>query len=380
MKMRTINRWEWAGVGVLTLVALLIFLKLIAPGGWTRLGGFGETFAPRYLPELLAIDPHIRSGSSGYDGQFYAQIAVDPTLRHAGLEDAIDAPAYRARRILLPALAHALALGNPGAAILIYCSLNVFLWFGFAVWLWRWIGVNDARAFARWSTCVLSMGVIESVRYSLTDLASVWLLLACVRWMQEKPLRGYAGYIVAVFLKETNLLALPALLRWAERRPFPWRNWLAGTTVAVATVGVFYLWYLYIHTHFHPFAGVSGNFDWPMASMLRNAGEAVGELAGGNLDSRYHFRLLTMAGLVFQAVWVLSRWNQRADPLLRLAWSYALLLFVLGDLVWWGYWAVCRVVLPMTLVFNLTFAPRRGFWLGILLANLSALHGLYRFL
>jgi hypothetical protein len=38
-------------------------------------------------------------------------------------------------------------------------------------------------------------------------------------------------------------------------------------------------------------------------------------------------------------------------------------------------------VLPMTLTFNLLFAPKsdRVFWIGMVVANLTVIHAIYRF-
>jgi hypothetical protein len=72
---------------------------------------FGENFEARALPEVRALDPPALS-PWGYDGQFYAQIALDPTLQNPDLERALDSPHYRARRIGLPALAALFGLGG----------------------------------------------------------------------------------------------------------------------------------------------------------------------------------------------------------------------------------------------------------------------------
>jgi len=70
------------------------------------------------------------AGSNGYDGQFYIQIALDPLLRGAKLQQVLDAPAYRARRILAPAIASCLSysafpspdrLGGASARLTLSC-------------------------------------------------------------------------------------------------------------------------------------------------------------------------------------------------------------------------------------------------------------------
>src|SRR6204780_5500527 len=73
--------------------------------GFSSLIDFGERFAPRRLPER-SDQPLYTYGRSGYDGQFYAQLAVAGNPFDPALARALDAPVYRTRRMLLPALAH----------------------------------------------------------------------------------------------------------------------------------------------------------------------------------------------------------------------------------------------------------------------------------
>jgi len=74
--------------------------------GLTSLIQFGDQFEARALPALRAVPHAVREGA-GYDGQFYAQLALDPLLRSESIDTALDGAAYRGRRILLPSLARA---------------------------------------------------------------------------------------------------------------------------------------------------------------------------------------------------------------------------------------------------------------------------------
>lgn len=376
------NPCRWGAVLAIVVFTTLVLIKLMLPGGLTRFGGFGDQFAERYLPVVHEMGAYIKPDSGGYDGQFYAQVATDPSLEDPELDQAIDEPSYRARRILLPWLAHVLALGDAQRSILIYCSLNLFCWYAFAWLIWRWLEVHNARTFARWIACIFSMGVMDSVKYSLTDLPSVLLILSLIRYATHRPLAGGLGVVASVFLKETNILAVAA---FPELKAPLWRSWrtvLPWMLSTVAAVLAFGVWYWYIHLRFEPFHGVSGNFDWPLASMSRNFVVGIGELAAGNWDDRFVFRTLAVIGFGVQGIYLLTRFRDLRLPLVRLGWTFGALFLVLGDLVWWGYWAVCRVALPMTIAFNLLYAPRsrRAFWWGLVVANLTVVHALYRFL
>jgi len=55
----------------------------------------------------------------------------------------IDAPVYRGRRILVPALAAFLGLRNPWWTMQAYAVINVFAWVIFALLLRRHISGDD---------------------------------------------------------------------------------------------------------------------------------------------------------------------------------------------------------------------------------------------
>ena len=65
------------------------------------------------LPSVRDVPRRVYVDSMGYDGQFYAQLAVDPLLQSPGIENALDAPAYRARRILLSWTAYVFGFRTP---------------------------------------------------------------------------------------------------------------------------------------------------------------------------------------------------------------------------------------------------------------------------
>jgi hypothetical protein len=56
---------------------------------------------------------HLQCGRAGYDGQFYAQIAVAGNPFDPALVTALDSVAYRNRRVLVPALAHVMGWAGP---------------------------------------------------------------------------------------------------------------------------------------------------------------------------------------------------------------------------------------------------------------------------
>ena len=69
------------------------------PGyGFTGLIHFSKDSHDLQLPAVQSA-PHLEV-EGGYDGLYYAQLAVDPLLRDPAIDRALDSPPYRARRIL----------------------------------------------------------------------------------------------------------------------------------------------------------------------------------------------------------------------------------------------------------------------------------------
>ncbi|MFL3657765.1 MAG: hypothetical protein ACJ07L_06885 [Opitutales bacterium] len=89
------------------------FISLNNPtAGFAWLPRYGTEFHESKTKEFKATN-HIVTSKYGYDGQFYSQIALSPTLRQDGIEDALDVFNYRARRILFCWTAYAFGLGRP---------------------------------------------------------------------------------------------------------------------------------------------------------------------------------------------------------------------------------------------------------------------------
>jgi hypothetical protein len=64
--------------------------------GFTALISFGERYSASAVPALRDLPHRVSRRSEGYDGQFYAQMALDPLLRDPATDRAQDNPALRA--------------------------------------------------------------------------------------------------------------------------------------------------------------------------------------------------------------------------------------------------------------------------------------------
>lgn len=358
------------------LFAVLVLAKFSPSTGFTSLIRFGETWQDRRHSSLHGLPIATVPRSNGYDGQFYAQIALDPLLRGAELAQIIDAPAYRARRILVPATAAAIGFGDPWWTLQAFALINVICWFALGGLLLQHIEGAGWLAFARWTGCMFSLGVLDSVRQSLVDLPALLLLVLAVTAHAKALAPLWLG--LGSLAKETNLLGAFALSCDPTPRPFP----LKRAAIALSAAGLpLALWSVYVQQRLGASSGGSGlgNFTWPLLGVIKQTQYSLRELSLGNLDSRYAFGLLGLLGLGVQC-WVLWRDRRPACAWWRIGAAYSLLLIFLGSWVWSGYWAACRAVLPMTVAFNLLLPANRLFWPLWIAGNLTLVHAVWRFL
>ena len=365
---------RWLFGVVVVLVLALVAARWTPQSGFTALLRFGDDFAEQRLPAVAAL-PVASVPGQGYDGQFYAQLAVDPDVRRPEVQRALDAPAYRAQRILLPLVAH-LAL-RPWWILQTFALLNVAAWLLFARFWWAEVrDLAPQRAPWLWLAGVLSLGALDSVRLSLVDLPATLLLLLAVRHARRGT-TGHASVFLALagLTRETALFAFPAL-----HHPDFWRRWLLRGLAALPAV-TWFAWLRWQLPNNGGAAGFTGNFGWAGCALAEHLVRCSWELAHGNFDSRFLFGLIGAAGLAYQATRLLLLWRRTPqEPWLRGSIWFALLFWVLGAYVWHGYWAVARTCLPLTLAFNLTLPAGRGFWWRFALGNACALHAIYRFL
>lgn len=350
--------------------------------GWTKLDEFGAQFEKDALPRLKRI-PHEVGSGAGYDGQFYAQLAIDPSVQDPAFSHALDEPVYRARRIGLPAIAFCLGGAKPRRIIQAYALTNLFGWFvllGALLFLFRpW----TARQQVCMALGLLSFGSITSMERAAVDLpatAMIFVGIVLGGW------GGYATFAAATLTRETSLLAaLSGLdLRW----PFTVAGWKRNLgLLAVASVPVA-LWMLYLRHHFGATETTVGygNFGFPLQALagrfLSSAGECLqrglssdaksaGPFGWLYLDENLH-EVLTVVALFGQGLYLALR-PDRTSAVWRTGICFALLSCVLGSAVWEWTGAAARVLLPMTLCFYLLVAKERDawFWPFFVLGSLS---------
>lgn len=364
-------------LAVAVVWGLVLVFRFDPETGFTRMIRFGERCAFPRIPELknLPYPCYIKPHHEGYDGQFYAQVAVKPVLTDKALQEALDLPLYRMRRILMCGVAWLFGFGSPWWVLQAYALINPVCWLGFAWLMLRWFQEKSWEAFAGWLACVWSMGALESIRAALPDLPATLLMLLALASLESG--RCWSS---AVLLSFAGMTRETILLSAAMFRPPPLeiRSILRVSMLCLISALPVTLWTLYL-MHLLP-GSKSGlhNFDYPFLAMYQGVVTAIQNICAGNFDAgRYYGHLLAVFSLLVQFFSILF-WREKENPWWWIGLAYALLLPLLSGYVWYGYWAVCRSVLPMTLAFNVLLVKRRAGWRLFFAGNLPIFHGLFR--
>ncbi len=234
--------------------------------GLTSLVSFGVHFETNRSSVLRGEDYYLYP-NYGYDSQFYVQLATDPSLKDPDLALALDNPAYRARRILLPTAAHLIGFGKVSLILIAYPLIAVLAWLAFAILLIRWLPPLDLQSFLRWVLFLFGSGVIFSTRFSLPD-SSTFLLAVVTVALAEKNRTWLATFLIAIsgLGKESNILSGVAILPLCGRgRKKVIKMFIQGVLIAAPIS----LWLLYVEYRFPSgFGGirVQGIFPFPSST------------------------------------------------------------------------------------------------------------------
>lgn len=342
--------------------------------GFTRWLQLDEPDAKVAVTALRAQPVFVYPGENGYDGAAYVQIAYHPALDSAELSTAIGNVPYRARRILGSALAWLVAGGNPAHIANLYAGLNLAVWLGLAVLLWRVLPVSDGRSWLAWAGVMFSAGALHSVRLALTDLLGAALVVAALALAERGRARGgLAALALAGLARETALIAVTGLFRG------PWtkaRSWLANAARTAAVALPLVAWMAYIRWRVGPADQGLGNLTLPAVGWAEKWGE-VFRIYGRAPDFRWlnTTTLLATIALTVQAAWLLRR--GRPDcAWWRVGIVNVALMVLLGTAVWEGQpGAATRVLLPMSIAFAVVAVRERAGWGWIVAGSLSVFSG-----
>ena len=261
----------------------------------------------------------------------------------------------------------------PAWIIEAYALQNVACWLLLAWMLARWIPPTSRRGLALWTACLFSHGLLWSVRFALLDGPSL-LLTAGAVWAVEagRPLLSAAVVGIAGLARETNVLV-------AAAQPLPRhrRDWLRLAAAAAIAAMPLIVWEDYLRSIYRSTiaAGVD-SLATPGVALAERWMQTLGALRSEGLLSAAWLPFGLLTSLIVQAAYVIVR-RQYDAPWWRVAAAYVLLMAVLDRvLVDPNTGAITRVLLPLTVAFNILAASESRpwrFWIWFAAGNLHLL-------
>jgi hypothetical protein len=185
------------------------------------------------------VSPYIHApsgapaGDAGYDGQFVYYIAVDP----ASAPRYMDAPTYRYTRILYPALARLLTLGQPALVPAAMLLINLVAVAGGTLAVAAWLARHQVSPWLALSYAFFP-GMFNALQSDLTEPLAYGLVAASVLLMDRGRVQWPALiFAMAALTRETTVL-FPLILgvRIMVRPAPPTRRRDGALLVAAAVV------------------------------------------------------------------------------------------------------------------------------------------------
>jgi hypothetical protein len=312
-------------------------------GNWTAF----FCIAPEWpQPAFVASEKLYTFPGSGYDGQMYHLIAHDPFMRR-GAVAAMDDPPLRYRRILVPALAWALALGRDSAVHFTYFTVVLGFVFLGVYWLARALE-SQGRHPAWGMMFALMPGVLVSMDRMTVDIGLAALTAGFVLYSDSSRWKVLLILVCAALTRETGLLlTLGYGIFLLSRRRITDLLWTAATALPAM------IWYMYVRSHtppeppsafgsFIPLGGWIERVVHPFAYKLPH----WPALAATELD---YVALAGVALMLGHAVWLAwnRRWNARAAAVYVFAVAIA---FIGSRSVWEDAFGYGRVITPLMIL------------------------------
>jgi hypothetical protein len=350
---RSLRLPRWVQVAWLVVICLFVTRLVIhqyqPKDGFLQMICFGTKFQPRELSEIRYAD--ITRGSvGGYDGQFYAQIALDPLLHRITGTPVLDAPRYRAERPVLPMLSYLLGLGKTTYILQIYAVLNLLFWYILLAGLLGYLKAESMRDYLCISAVMLGYGPLASILRALTDLPAMTFGFF---GLTIDGLLGSALIACAILTKPSSLLfAIPHLSTSFSKELRYLYRWAIILLIPAA-------WMLYIIGRTPPEGNPLTNFDWPGVDVTNQIITYIKSLAQypvGNHPAMQvlssAFNLASIFSLLIQVLYFAWHFNFRSTWW-WIGTGFSVLFIFLSHAVMVEPVAFVRVLFPLTLAFNL---------------------------
>lgn len=308
------TRPRLVAIATITVIAYLL-------AGYASGGPDGQAGNPGYFIKPgtdFAVEARLPAGTtvipgSGYDGQFAFAIAQDPFLLDRETVSSLDAPAYRYRRILLPALGWLTSGGDPEVLQWTLPAINLLAVVLSTLLLAAFLG---RRGRSPWLALVsgLSIGMVAGTLNDVSDpLAAALLLAGLVFWIDNRTGPALLALTAAVFARDLYALPLAgvAAIEVARWRWAAWQ-WLVPPAAFAA-------WMLFVSRYLHDAVErpVDSPSPVPIAGAVEKVATVLRDRILGTANWEIAFVILALAIWVFLAlrsVPFLKRLKARAWP------------------------------------------------------------------
>jgi hypothetical protein len=226
------------------------------------------------------------------------------------------------------------------------------------------------RGWLAWTGVMFSAGALVSVRLALTDLIAVAILAgALFAAERERKKTALVALAASGLARETSLLGLAGLVKR------PWLSWknCIRTIIAVVPLAA---WLAYVRWRTGPADQGWDNLSIPGAGFVEKWRAAISatQTLGDKLLAIT--TVLATLGLTVQAAFIVTR-PRLDDRWWRIGAAYVGLMMFLGTAVWEDYpGAAMRVLLPLTLAFNVLAHRARAPLVWLVVGNLGVFAGL----
>ena len=319
-------------------------------GNWTALFCTGSNM--RQPPQLASERIFVFANSNGYDGQAYHYIAHDPWLKK-GLVAYVDVPRLRYRRILVPAIAHLLALGRDPFIDGAFIATNLIFVFLGVYWLGLWCVRRGWKAI--WGAAFLLVpATLISIDRLTIDISLAALCVAFALFAEQER-KGAVWPILAAagLARETGLLLVAGYAAFLLLNGRWFRALLSTSAVFPALA-----WFAYVQAHTAdysdqwasvvPLAGWVGRILHPMRYTY--GGPVL--VAATLLD----YAALAGMGIAIVLALRMARELKRSPAVASVVLFALLAIFISSGDVWSEVYSFGRVFTPLLLLLPLASA------------------------
>jgi hypothetical protein len=266
-------------------------------------------------------------------------LATDPFLRSPDTVKALDAPGYRASRILLPMLAWCAALGGARGAIVAYQALSWTLSLLAVVVVALWL--RDDERSPWWSLAlVASAGLVTAIFRSTQDGAAVFLIVTTL-WLAGRQAHGWAlgAGSAANLCRETGYLATLAV----GVRELLARRYRRALLYALVPLVPQLAWQAYLQATWHPNLRFPASVATPFVAL---AGKVAAVVASGPGPLSQELWGTLGACLTVVAGIAVALGRNRLEPARLVFIAFAALAVFLAPRAYADVYGFCRHLLP----------------------------------